>query len=182
MARLLDDLLDVSRMSRATLELRKERCELAAILEAALETSWPGIEAARHKLFVNVPPEPIYLYGDAMRLAQAFANLLNNAAKYTEKGGSIWLTAAQDADQAIISVRDSGIGIAPEVLPHIFELFWQAKEAQQRAQGGLGIGLSLVKGLVELHSGTIEARSDGRGKGSEFIVRLPVAGPIEAAD
>jgi len=110
-----------------------------------------------------------------MRLAQAFANLLNNAAKYTEQGGSIWLTAAQDADQAIISVRDSGIGIAPEVLLHIFELFWQAKEAQQRAPGGLGIGLSLVKGLVELHGGTIEARSDGPGKGSEFIVRLPVA-------
>ena len=182
MARLLDDLLDVSRMSRDTLELRKERCELTAVVKAALETSGPSIEAARHKLFVNLPPEPIYLYADAMRLAQAFANLLNNAAKYTEQGGSIWLTAAQDADQAIISVRDSGIGIAPEVLLHIFELFWQAKEAQQRAQGGLGIGLSLVKGIVELHGGTIEARSDGRGKGTEFIVRLPVAGTIEAAD
>ena len=148
---------------------------MTAVFKGALETSGPSIEAARHKLFVNERQEPIYLYADAMRLAQTFANLLNNAAKYTEKGGSIWLTAAQDADQAIISVRDSGIGIAPEVLPHIFEIFWQAKEAQQRAQGGLGIGLSLVKGLVELHGGTIEARSDGRGKGSEFIVRLPVA-------
>lgn len=117
-----------------------------------------------------------------MRLAQAFANLLNNAAEYTEKGGSIWLTAAQDADQAIISVRDSGIGIAPEMLPHIFEIFWQAKEARQRAQGGLGIGLSLAKGLVELHGGTIEARSEGRGKGSEFIIRLPVAEIIAASN
>jgi len=175
MARLLDDLLDVSRMSRETIELRKERCELTAVLKAALETSGPGIEAAGQKLFLHEPPESIYLYADAMRLTQAFANLLNNAAKYTETGGSIWLTASQDADQAIISVRDSGIGIAPEVLPHVFELFWQAKEAQQRAPGGLGIGLSLVKGLVELHGGTIEARSDGPGKGSEFIVRLPVA-------
>jgi signal transduction histidine kinase len=180
MGRLLDDLLDASRVSRQTLELRKERCELAVVLEAALESSRPGIEAAGHELFVNVRPEPIYLYADAMRLAQAFANLLNNAAKYTEKGGSIWLTAWQDADQAIISVRDSGIGIAAEMLPHIFEIFWQATDALRRSQGGLGIGLSLVKGLVELHGGNVVARSEGPGKGSEFIVRLPVAGTIDA--
>ncbi len=180
MARLLDDLLDASRVSRQTLELRKERCELAMVLEAALESSRPGIEAAGHELFVNVRPEPIYLQVDAMRLAQAFANLLNNAAKYTEKGGSIWLTAGQDADQAIISVRDSGIGIAAEMLPHIFEIFWQATDALLRSQGGLGIGLSLVKGLVELHGGSVEARSEGPGKGSEFIVRLPIAGTIDA--
>jgi PAS domain S-box-containing protein len=181
MARLLDDLLDMSRISRQTVELRKERCELAMVLEAALETSRPVIEAARHQLFVNVRPEPIYLHADAMRLAQAFSNLLNNAAKYTEKGGSIWLTARQDANQAIISVRDSGIGIAAEMLPQLFEIFWQATDAVRRSQGGLGIGLSLVKGLVELHGGSVEARSEGPSKGSEFIVRLPVAGTIDAA-
>jgi len=181
MARLLDDLLDMSRISRQTVELRKERCELAMVLEAALETSRPVIEAARHQLFVNVRPEPIYLHADAMRLAQAFSNLLNNAAKYTEKGGSIWLTARQDANQAIISVRDSGIGIAAEMLPQLFEIFWQATDAVRRSQGGLGIGLSLVKGLVELHGGRVEARSEGPSKGSEFIVRLPVAGTIDAA-
>jgi PAS domain S-box-containing protein len=180
MVRLLEDLLDVSRVSRQTLELRKERCELALVLEAALETSRPGIEGARHKLFVNVRSEPIYLYADAMRLAQTFSNLLNNAAKYTEQGGSIWLTAWQDADQAIISVRDSGIGIATQMLPHIFEIFWQARDAVGRSQGGLGVGLSLVKGLVELHGGSVEAHSEGPGKGSEFIVRLPIAGPINA--
>jgi PAS domain S-box-containing protein len=180
MVRLLEDLLDVSRVSRQTLELRKERCELALVLDAALETSRPAIEGARHKLFVNVRSEPIYLYADAMRLAQTFSNLLNNAAKYTEQGGSIWLTAWQDADQAIISVRDSGIGIATQMLPHIFEIFWQARDAVGRSQGGLGVGLSLVKGLVELHGGSVEAHSEGPGKGSEFIVRLPIAGPINA--
>ena len=175
MARLLEDLLDVSRISRNKLELRQERVELAAVLEVALETSRPVIEAGGHELTVTLPPEPIHLHADPLRLAQVFANLLNNAAKYTEEGGRIRLTAERQGSDVIVSVKDSGIGIAADMLPRIFEIFSQAKPALVRSQGGLGIGLSLVKGLVELHGGSIEARSDGPGRGSEFVVRLPVA-------
>jgi PAS domain S-box-containing protein len=175
MARLLEDLFEVSRISRNKLELRKERVELAAVVEAALETSRPIIEASGHELTVTLPPEPIYLEADPVRLAQVFANLLNNAAKYTGEGGRVWLSAERRGDDVTVSVKDNGIGIAAEMLPHIFEIFSQAKPASERSRGGLGIGLSLVKGLVELHGGSIEARSDGPGQGSEFIVRLPVA-------
>jgi PAS domain S-box-containing protein len=175
MARLLEDLLDVSRISRNRLELRMERVELAAVLDGALETSRPVIEAASHELTLTLPPEPIHLEADPVRLAQVFANLLNNAAKYTDEGGRIRLTAERQGSHAIVSVRDSGIGIAAEVLPDIFEIFSQAKLASARSQDGLGIGLSLVKGLVGLHGGSVEARSDGPGRGSEFVVRLPVA-------
>jgi PAS domain S-box-containing protein len=175
MARLLEDLLDVSRISRNWLELRTERVELAAVLDGALETSRPVIEAAGHELTLTLPPEPIHLEADPVRLAQVFANLLNNAAKYTDEGGRIRLTAERQGSHAIVSVRDSGIGIAAEVLPNIFEIFSQAKLASVRSQDGLGIGLSLVKGLVGLHGGSVEARSDGPGRGSEFVVRLPVA-------
>ncbi len=175
MARLLEDLLDVSRISRNRLELRMERVELAAVLDGALETSRPVIEAASHELTLTLPPEPIHLEADPVRLAQVFANLLNNAAKYTDEGGRIRLTAERQGSHAIVSVRDSGIGIAAEVLPNIFEIFSQAKLASVRSQDGLGIGLSLVKGLVGLHGGSVEARSDGPGRGSEFVVRLPVA-------
>jgi PAS domain S-box-containing protein len=175
MARLLEDLLDVSRISRNWLELRTERVELAAVLDGALETSRPVIEAAGHELTLTLPPEPIHLEADPVRLAQVFANLLNNAAKYTDEGGRIRLTAERQGSDVIVSVRDSGMGIAAEVLPRIFEIFSQAKLASERSQDGLGIGLSLVKGLVELHGGSIEARSDGPGRGSEFVVRLPVA-------
>jgi len=175
MARLLDDLLDVSRISRNKLELRTERVELAAVCDAALETSRPVIEAGSHELTLTLPAEPIHLEADPVRLAQVFANLLNNAAKYTEEGGRIRLTAARQGSDVIVSVKDSGIGIAAEMFPRIFEIFAQAKPALLRSQGGLGIGLSLVKGLVELHGGSIEARSDGPGRGSEFVVRLPVA-------
>jgi PAS domain S-box-containing protein len=175
MARLLEDLLDVSRISRNWLELRTERVELADVLDGALETSRPVIEAAGHELTLTLPPEPIYLEADPVRLAQVFANLLNNAAKYTDEGGRIRLTAERQGRDVIVSVRDSGIGIAAEVLPRIFEIFSQAKLASERSQDGLGIGLSLVKGLVELHGGSIEARSAGPGRGSEFVVRLPVA-------
>jgi PAS domain S-box-containing protein len=175
MARLLEDLLDVSRISRNNLELRSERIELAAVLEAALETSRPNIQAGGHQLTVTLPPEPVYLDADPVRLAQVFANLLNNAAKYTEDGGRIWLTARRDGAQVVVSVRDTGIGMAPEMLPRVFEIFAQSRRALERAQGGLGIGLSLVKGLVELHGGTIEAHSAGFGRGSEFVVHLPTA-------
>ena len=174
MSRLLEDLLDVSRISRNKLEPRKERVELTYIIEAALETSQPVIEASGHKLMVTLPSEPIYLQADPARLAQVFANLLNNAAKYTENGGEIRLTAIRQGAEVVVSVKDSGIGIAADMLPIIFEMFSQEKPALARSQGGLGIGLSLVKTLVELHGGSIEARSDGPHQGSEFIVRLPI--------
>ena len=174
MARLLEDLLDVSRISRNKLELRMERVDLAAVVEAAVETSRPVIEAGRHELTVILPPEPIHLEADPVRLAQVFANLLNNAAKYTEEGGRIRLSAERQGSDVVVSVKDSGIGIAAEMLPRIFEIFSQAKPALVRSQGGLGIGLSLVKGLVELHGGSIEARSAGAGPGKR--VRRPPAG------
>jgi signal transduction histidine kinase/CheY-like chemotaxis protein len=175
MARLLEDLLDVSRISRNRLELRQERVELAAVVEAALETSRPVIEAGDHELTVTLPPAPIHFQADPLRLAQVFANLLTNAAKYTEEGGRILLTAERQGSDVVVAVKDSGIGIAAEMLPRVFEIFSQSERALTRSQGGLGIGLSLTKGLVELHGGSIEARSDGLGQGSEFTVRLPIA-------
>jgi PAS domain S-box-containing protein len=182
MVRLVDDLLDISRITQGRIQLRKERVELSAVVQSAVEECRPLIEAQSHKLSVTLPPDPIYLDADPTRLGQVFANLLNNAAKYTEKGGHIWLTAEQQGGEAVVSVRDTGIGIAAEHLPRLFEKFSQVEPALQRSQGGLGIGLSLVRGLVELHGGTVEARSGGTGLGSEFTVRLPVGKvPVEAA-
>ena len=175
MARLLEDLLDVSRISRNNLQLRKEQVELTDVLEAAVETSRPAIDAGRHELAISLPSEPIPLVADSVRLAQVFSNLLTNAAKYTENGGRIRLSAAREGGEVVVSVEDNGIGIAAEALPQIFEIFSQAAPALERSQGGLGIGLSLVKGLVELHGGRIAAKSDGPGKGSQFVVSLPVA-------
>jgi signal transduction histidine kinase/ActR/RegA family two-component response regulator len=174
MVRLIDDLLDMSRISQGKVRLRKERLALTAAVRSALEAVQPLIQSQAVKLTVTLPPAPIYLEADATRLAQVIANLLNNAAKYTEKGGAIWLTAERQGDEAVISVRDTGIGIAAEHLPHLFEMFSQVAPALERSQGGLGIGLSLVRGLVELHRGHVQARSEGIGKGSEFIVRLPI--------
>jgi PAS domain S-box-containing protein len=174
MVRLVDDLLDVSRIVRGKLELRKERVELADVLKAAIETARPLIEASAHELTVTLPPEPIPVLADPIRLSQVFANLLNNAAKYTESSGHIWLTTERWDREVAVSVRDTGIGIAAEDLPRIFGLFLQVETALERSQGGLGIGLSLARGLVELHGGTIEARSAGPGKGSEFTVQLPI--------
>jgi PAS domain S-box-containing protein len=174
MARLLDDLLDVSRISHGKMELRKVRVELAAVVRNAVETSRPLIEAGGHELTVALPPAPLFLDADPVRLAQAFSNLLNNAARYTEAGGHIRLGVERQGSDVLVSVKDDGIGIAAEALPRIFEMFAQAKPALERSQSGLGIGLSLVKGVVELHGGRVEARSDGPGRGSEFIVRLPV--------
>lgn len=176
MARLLDDLLDVSRITRKKLELRRSRVSLATVMEIALETSRPLIDQMRHALVVNLPPQPVTLDADTTRLAQVFSNLLNNAAKYSDPGSRIWLTAERRDNELVVSVKDTGIGIAVDRLWHVFEMFSQEKPALERAQGGLGIGLSLVRGLVELHSGSVEARSEGVGKGSEFIVRLPVVG------
>jgi CheY-like chemotaxis protein len=174
MVRLVDDLLDISRISRGKIQLRKERVELAAVVRSAVEAARPLVEAQAHELTVTLPPQPIYLDADPTRLAQVFSNLLTNAAKYTEKGGHVWLTAERQGGEVVASVRDTGIGIAADYLPHVFEMFSQAAPALERSQGGLGVGLALVRGLVELHGGTIEARSSGPGLGSEFIVRLPV--------
>jgi PAS domain S-box-containing protein len=175
MVHLIDDLLDLSRISRGKIELRKERIDLADVFVSALETSRPLIEEYGHQLTVNLPAEPIPLDADLVRLAQVFLNLLNNSAKYTERGGKIWLTTEREADTVVVRVRDTGVGIPPQMLPRIFDMFTQVDRSLERAQGGLGIGLTLVRRLVEMHGGTVEAHSEGPGKGSEFIVRLPVA-------
>lgn len=174
LTRLVDDLLDVSRITRGKIVLQKERLGLKSILANAVEASRPVIEAAGHELAVAVPPEPMHLSGDLTRLVQVFGNVLVNAAKYTDRGGRIWLTARREGSDVTVSVRDTGIGIPADHLPRVFEMFSQVDPALERTQGGLGIGLSLVKGLVELHGGSVEARSDGPGHGSEFIVRLPL--------
>jgi PAS domain S-box-containing protein len=181
MTRLVDDLLDVSRITRGKIELRKERVELAAVIDSAVEASGPLIEKWGHELTVEVPPLPIHVEADPTRLAQVVSNLLNNAAKYTDQGGSIWLTAEQKDGDALIRVRDTGAGIPPEMLQRIFDMFTQVDHTLERSEGGLGIGLTLVQQLVEMHGGAVEARSAGLGQGSEFIVRLPVAREAEQA-
>ena len=174
MVHLVDDLLDVSRVSRGKIELRKERIELAAVLNNAVETSRPLIEASGHKLTVSLPPMPVIVEGDLTRLVQVFANLLNNSAKYSEPGGHIELIAERQGSDAVVSVKDTGVGIPPDMLPKVFDLFTQVDRSLDKSQGGLGIGLTLVKRLVEMHDGSVEARSEGEGQGSEFVVRLPV--------
>lgn len=174
LTRLIDDLLDVSRISRSRLELRKERVELSEIVKGAVETSRPLIEQYGHELTVSLPAETLYLEADLVRLAQVFMNLLTNAAKYTERGGRIWLNAEQQGREVVVRVKDTGVGIPPEKLSRLFELFFQVEGSLERSQGGLGIGLSLVRRLVELHGGSVKAHSAGLGKGSEFTVRLPV--------
>jgi CheY-like chemotaxis protein/nitrogen-specific signal transduction histidine kinase len=174
MVRLIDDLLDMSRISQGKIELRNERVELAKVVQHAVETSRSLVEAGGHELTVNMPSGPIYVDADVIRLAQVFANLLNNAAKYTDRGGQITLTVEQQDGSAVVSVRDTGVGIPAHMLPRVFEMFTQVDRSLERSQGGLGIGLSLVKGLAEMHGGTVEAHSDGHGMGSEFVVRLPV--------
>ena len=174
LVRLVDDLLEVSRISTGKLELRKEPVEIAAVLGSAVETSRPLIEAGGHALSIDLPPEAITVEGDPVRLAQVMANLLNNAAKYTERNGRIELAVRRDGAEAEIEVRDNGVGIEPGMLSKVFDLFTQVGHPAAQSQGGLGIGLTLARTLVELHGGRIEARSAGAGKGSQFIVRLPV--------
>jgi CheY-like chemotaxis protein/two-component sensor histidine kinase len=176
----VDDLLDLSRISQGKIVLRKERVELAAVVGSAVEASRPLIEKWGHELTVTLPPEPVLLEADPVRLAQVLLNLLNNAAKYTNQGGRIGLTAEREGEAVLVRVKDTGIGIPAEMLPRVFEMFTQVEQSQERSQGGLGIGLTLVQRLVQLHGGTVEAHSDGPGKGSEFVVRLPVAGPARA--
>jgi two-component system, chemotaxis family, CheB/CheR fusion protein len=173
MSRLLDDLLDISRITHGTLELKREPTELHAVITMAVETARPVIDTKQHHLSVRLPEGPVSLDADPVRLAQVFANLLINAAKYTDPGGHIELEASRQADGLTVSVRDDGIGISAEMMPRLFTLFAQAHVGSK--QEGLGVGLSLVRGLVALHGGTVEAHSTGTGLGSEFIVRLPFA-------
>ncbi len=171
--RIVDDLLDVSRITRGRIVLRREPLELSAVINRAIETSRPLVEARRQQLSVSLPPQPVRLEGDLARLVQVVANLLNNAAKYTDEGGQIRLEAVREGDEAVIRVHDNGMGLPAELLPHVFDLFTQADGSLDRSQGGLGIGLTLVRHLVEMHDGKVEAKSDGPGRGSEFVVRLP---------
>jgi PAS domain S-box-containing protein len=182
MARLIDDLMDVARITDGRLELHRERVEVAEVVRAAVETSRPVIEAHGHDLTLSLPGQPIHLNGDLMRLAQVVANVLNNAAKYTDRGGRIVLTVERRGSDAVIAVKDNGIGIPAELLPRIFSMFTQADRSGERSRGGLGIGLALVQRLVEMHGGSITARSDGPGRGSEFTIRLPALVEPPGAD
>ncbi len=181
MSRLLDDLLDVTRIARGKLEVRRERLDLAEPLEQAIETSRPLLDANGHAFEVDLAAGKLVVEGDGPRLAQVFANLLNNAAKYTDRGGRVQLSIRAEDGQAVVRVRDNGIGIDPAVLPGLFRIYTQAVPARARAEGGLGIGLSLVRGLVEMQGGSVEAHSEGTGRGSEFVVRLPLVAHETAA-
>jgi signal transduction histidine kinase/ActR/RegA family two-component response regulator len=174
MVRLIDDLLDVSRISSGKIELQREAIELATVVSLAVQTAQPAIDAAGHQLALSLPAEPIILEVDPVRLAQIIGNLLNNAAKYTKPGGQIWLTAHEDRKEAVISIRDTGLGIPADMLPLVFNMFAQVDRTLTRAQGGLGIGLTLAKTYVEMHGGRIVAHSDGPDQGSEFIIYLPI--------
>jgi signal transduction histidine kinase/ActR/RegA family two-component response regulator len=175
LARLVDDLLEVSRITQGKIVLRKQQVELAAVVRSALETSRPFIDAGGLQMAITLPSEPVLLFADPTRLSQAVANLLTNAAKYTPSGGQIWLTAEANDGDAFIRVRDNGIGISPELIPHIFEKFAQGSGSDARnGGGGLGIGLTLARNMVELHGGAIEAHSDGPGQGSQFTIQLPI--------
>src|SRR5215472_1786193 len=178
MSRLLEDLLDVSRITRGTLELKKTRTELTSIIGAAIETARPLLDAKHHHLVLDLPTQPVQLEADVVRLAQVFSNLLINAAKYTDPGGQIQLRAHQQPGTVAVSVIDNGIGISAELLPRVFTMFFQSHDALGRAEGGLGVGLSLVRGLVVLHGGSVQARSEGIGRGSEFTVKLPTGAPL----
>ncbi|MGE0331777.1 MAG: ATP-binding protein [Ramlibacter sp.] len=175
MARLLDDLMDVSRIRENKIELRKSRVTLDSILDSAIEVSRPLLEQKGHHLELSIVKGAVYVQADPHRLSQVFSNLLNNAAKYTPPGGRISLSVRTEPHRAVVTIKDTGIGISAEMLPKIFEMFTQARNTPNRAEGGLGIGLSLAKSLIELHGGSIEVRSEGLGSGSEFIAFVPLA-------
>ncbi|HEX4608790.1 MAG TPA: hybrid sensor histidine kinase/response regulator [Urbifossiella sp.] len=174
MVRLIDDLLDVSRITTGKLRVQSEPTTLGAVIEAAVEISRPALDKAGVKFSLDLPPDQLPLNGDRVRLAQVFSNLLNNAAKYTPEGGAVSLTVARDGTEAVVRVRDTGVGIPADVLPRVFDLFTQVDRSLNRSQGGLGIGLALVHRLVHLHNGSVAAHSDGPGAGAEFTVRLPL--------
>jgi CheY-like chemotaxis protein len=180
MVRLVDDLIDVSRISRGTIVLRREHLDIATVLRNAIDQSRPLVDAGGHQLRFLAPATSLYVEADPVRLAQVFANLLNNAAKYAESNGEIAVGVVKDGDRVRVSVRDRGIGIEPEMLPHVFELFTQGRRDAHRAHDGLGIGLTLVRNIVEMHGGQVDVHSEGRGQGSEFIVTLPLAA-VQAA-
>jgi PAS domain S-box-containing protein len=174
LVRLVDDLIDVSRITRNKIELRKELVELASVIHQSVESCRPLAEIANHQLSVTLPPEPVYLHADPVRLAQVFGNILNNACKYTEPGGKFWLAAERQGSDVVVTVKDNGMGIPADKLGSVFEMFTQVERTLERSAGGLGIGLTLTKRLVEMHDGTVTAHSEGPGRGSEFVVRLPV--------
>jgi CheY-like chemotaxis protein/nitrogen-specific signal transduction histidine kinase len=173
LARIVDELLEVSRITTGRIQLQRERVAAGVVVENALATVRALIDQRKQELTLTLPTHAIWLFADAARLEQVVVNLLTNAAKYTDEGGRIWLTLQQEGEEAVLSVRDTGVGIAPEILPRIFDLFTQAARSLDRSQGGLGIGLALVQRLVEMHGGTVAATS-ALGQGSEFVVRLPV--------
>lgn len=181
MKKLIDDLLDTARVSENKLVITRQPMPLGEALRNALDAARPAIEARGHHVHLNMPELPLWVDGDMTRLTQVFLNILANSAKYTEPKGHIYVTARREAGQAIVSIRDNGIGIAPGVLPKIFDLYVQAESTLTQSQGGLGIGLSLVRRLVVLHGGTVTAQSEGVGKGSEFIVRIPLSSHTPAA-
>jgi signal transduction histidine kinase len=174
MSRLLDDLLDIARVSHGAFEVRKEAADLASVVAAAVETARPVMNAKDHRLTIDLPREPLKFAADPMRIAQVLSNLLTNAAKYTDPKGDIRLSAARSGDRLVLKVTDNGIGISAAAMPEIFVMFSQVHAAEQRSNGGLGIGLALAKRVMELHDGTIEASSPGLGRGSEFTIRLPI--------
>lgn len=174
MVRLVDDLLDISRISRNKIELRKQQIELASIIRQAVETCQPLLQSGGHEVALNLPAEPIHLIADPVRLTQVFSNLLNNACKFTNQNGRIELTAVREGQSVLVSVKDNGIGIAPEMLSKVFEMFAQVGHSLEREHGGLGIGLAIVQRLVQMHGGTVVAHSEGRDQGCEFVVRLPI--------
>ena len=180
--RLAEDLLDMSRIGQGKVRLEKQPLELGAIIKHAVEVSRLLIDARKHELSINLPDEPIQLEADPVRLTQVIVNLLNNAAKYTNKEGRISLTAEQKGGIAIVRVRDSGIGITKEMLPRVFDLFAQSERALALSRSGLGIGLKLVRSFVEMHGGTVQVFSEGPGRGSEFVVRLPVIDPAQETE
>jgi PAS domain S-box-containing protein len=179
LVRLVDDLMEVSRISRGTLELRRRRLPLEMALRGAIETADPLIRSGDHRLHLKMPRDPVVIDADPVRIAQVFANLLNNAAKYTDRGGTIALEAWCDGGEAVVTVADTGDGIDVQEMPLLFQMFRRTERSSRRTQGGLGIGLALVQKLVEMHGGTVSAHSEGRGKGSRFTVRLPLAPPAE---
>ena len=174
MAQLVDDLLEISRVTSGKVRLQKEPVDVATIVAYAIETSRPVLESHHHRLSIALPPEPVHVDADSIRMAQVLSNLLNNAAKYTQPGGQIRLAAAAEGAEVVFRVRDNGIGIPPEMLSRIFDLFAQVDHSLDHSQGGLGLGLTLVRSLVEMHGGSVQALSEGLSRGSEFIVRLPI--------